>query len=66
MKAALYARFSTDLQRATSIDDQFRKCRKRADAEGWQIVATFADQAMTGSDASRPAVPGDAQRGHAE
>jgi DNA invertase Pin-like site-specific DNA recombinase len=28
MKAALYARFSTDLQRAASIEDQFRNCRK--------------------------------------
>jgi site-specific DNA recombinase len=54
MKAALYARFSSDLQRATSIEDQYRNCRKRAEAEGWKIVATFADQAMTGSDASRP------------
>lgn len=54
MKAALYARFSSDLQRAASIEDQFRNCRKRADAEGWKIVATFADQAMSGSDANRP------------
>lgn len=54
MKAALYARFSTDLQRAASIDDQFRNCRKRADIEGWTVVATYADAAMTGSDASRP------------
>jgi site-specific DNA recombinase len=54
MKAALYARFSSDLQRATSIEDQYRNCRKRAEAEGWDIVAKFADQAMTGSDASRP------------
>jgi site-specific DNA recombinase len=54
MKAALYARFSTDLQRATSIEDQFRNCRKRAEAEGWTIVATFADAAMSGSDANRP------------
>lgn len=45
MKAALYARFSSDLQRVTSIEDQFRNCRKRADMEGWEIVATFADQA---------------------
>lgn len=30
MKAALYACFSTDLQRATSIEDQFRNCRKLA------------------------------------
>lgn len=54
MRTALYARFSSDLQRATSIEDQFRNCRKRADTEGWEIVATFADQAMSGSDASRP------------
>src|ERR1700730_1714103 len=54
MKAALYARFSTDLQRAASIEDQFRNCRKRAELEGWKIVATFADAAMSGSDANRP------------
>jgi site-specific DNA recombinase len=54
MKAALYARFSTDLQRAASIEDQFRNCRKRAEVEGWAIVATFADAAMSGSDANRP------------
>jgi len=54
MKAALYARFSTDLQRAASIEDQFRNCRKRAAVEGWTIVATFADAAMSGSDANRP------------
>lgn len=54
MKAALYARFSTDLQRAASIEDQFRNCRKRAELEGWTIVATYADAAMSGSDANRP------------
>jgi DNA invertase Pin-like site-specific DNA recombinase len=54
MKAALYARFSSDLQRATSIEDQFRNCRKRAEVEGWVIVATYADAAMSGTDANRP------------
>lgn len=54
MKAAFYARFSTDLQRAASIEDQFRNCRKRAELEGWAIVATYADAAMSGSDANRP------------
>lgn len=54
MKAALYARFSSDLQRATSIEDQFRNCRKRAELEGWAIVATYADAAMSGTDANRP------------
>jgi site-specific DNA recombinase len=54
MRAALYARFSSDLQRATSIEDQFRNCCKRAEGEGWTVVATFADAAMSGSDANRP------------
>lgn len=54
MKAAIYARYSTDLQREASIDDQIRVCRRRSDAEGWTITATFADAAMSGSDANRP------------
>ncbi len=54
MRVALYARFSSDLQRAASIEDQFRNCRKRADAEGWSIVAEFADEAISGSDNRRP------------
>lgn len=54
MRAALYARFSSDLQRATSIEDQFRNCRKRAELEGWAVVATYADAAMSGADANRP------------
>lgn len=33
---------------------RIRNCRKRADAEGWQIVMTFADAAISGSDNSRP------------
>ncbi|EQD30603.1 protein containing Resolvase, partial [mine drainage metagenome] len=54
MKAALYARFSSDLQRATSIEDQLRNCRKRVELEGWVVVATYADAAMSGTDANRP------------
>ncbi len=54
MKAAIYARFSSDTQRATSIEDQARNCRKRAQAEGWTLAATFADEAMSGSDSNRP------------
>ncbi len=54
MKAAFYARFSTDLQRNSSIDDQFRNCRKRAELEGWDVVATFADHAISGADNNRP------------
>jgi len=54
ISAAIYARYSSDMQRAASIEDQARNCRKRADSEGWEIIATFADTAITGSDAHRP------------
>ena len=54
MKAAIYARYSSDMQRTASIEDQSRNCRKRADAEGWTISATFADAAISGSDNNRP------------
>ncbi len=54
LRAAVYGRYSTDQQRSASIDDQFRNCRSRASNESWNIVATFADEAMSGADNSRP------------
>ena len=47
--AALYARFSTDRQDRASIEDQHRSCRTWADARGLAVVATFADEATSGS-----------------
>ncbi len=56
MRAAIYARFSTDKQRDTSIDDQIRVCRARVHAEGWREVCQHADNGVSGSTpvASRP------------
>ena len=48
-RVALYARFSTDLQRQTSIADQLLAARDRAAREGWQIVAEHADEGVSGS-----------------
>ena len=48
MRAVLYARFSTELQREASIVDQFRNCERLAAREGWQIVGRFEDQAVSG------------------
>ena len=45
MRVALYARYSSDLQRAASIDDQLRICREYAARLGWTIVAVFTDAA---------------------
>ena len=43
MKAALYARYSTDNQRDASIEDQLRLCRLHAEKQGWTVVDSYAD-----------------------
>ena len=37
MRAAIYARYSSDNQREESIEDQARLCRRRIEAEGWTL-----------------------------
>ena len=54
MSAAIYARYSTDLQSASSIEDQVRLCRARIEAEGWSLVNTYTDHALSGAQPSRP------------
>src|ERR1700685_1968680 len=54
MKAALYARYSTDKQRDASIDDQFRECDRVARTAGFDIVARFEDKGVSGGTADRP------------
>lgn len=49
IRAALYARYSSDQQNAASIADQQRICREHAEREGWQIVRSFEDAAISGS-----------------
>jgi DNA invertase Pin-like site-specific DNA recombinase len=53
-RALIYARFSSDLQRDASIDDQIRECRKRAEREGWRGVSVHTDYAVSGSTTLRP------------
>jgi site-specific DNA recombinase len=47
--AAIYARFSTDKQDRSSIDDQTRSCRNWAKSHGLTVVAVFSDEATSGS-----------------
>ncbi len=49
MNAIVYARFSTDKQSDSSIDDQTRICRARADALELNVVAVHADRAVSGA-----------------
>src|SRR6516165_3849916 len=54
MRAVVYARYSSDQQRATSIDDQIRLCKERVAREGWKMVQVYRDTAMSGATAFRP------------
>ena len=47
-RAAIYARFSTDLQDERSIEDQVSLCRKYAERESLDVVAVFDDRARSG------------------
>ena len=51
MKCAIYARYSSDLQKDTSIEDQIRNCRKFAEQKQWLIVKehVYVDEAVSGS-----------------
>ena len=57
-RVALYARYSSDNQNAASIEDQFRVCREQAAREGWRVVGTYQDAAISGASVTlRPGVP---------
>jgi site-specific DNA recombinase len=47
-RTALYGRFSSDLQRPSSIVDQRRRCQAYADAHDLEVVAHYADEAEKG------------------
>jgi len=49
MKAAVYARYSTDLQSEKSIEDQVALCRAYATRNGFAVVAVFQDRARSGA-----------------
>ncbi len=65
-RVALYARYSSDNQRDASIEDQLRQCRERAVREGWTIVGTYSDRAISGASLIRSGIQSllaDAQAG---
>lgn len=49
MKALIYARFSTDRQNERSVDDQIAICAERCRREGWKVVGSYFDRAVSGS-----------------
>ena len=54
MRVALYARYSSEHQKESSITDQFRNCEARATREGWTVTARYEDRAISGTTTERP------------
>lgn len=54
MRAAAYARYSSDQQSAASIDDQLRNCRGYCERMGWPEPVVYQDAAISGARNDRP------------
>ena len=63
---AIYARYSSDLQRDASIEDQIRLCKERAKREGWRVVNCYSDHAISGASLLRPGMQSLLQDAQAE
>jgi len=53
-RVAIYARYSSDLQKATSIEDQIAMAERYCARKGWEVVAHFSDGEMSGKNTRRP------------
>jgi site-specific DNA recombinase len=53
LRAAIYARFSTDMQRDASIEDQIRSCRDYAARQGLTVLEIYSDRAVSGASLMR-------------
>ena len=49
LRAAIYARYSSDLQSETSVEDQVRLCWERGERDGHEVIQVFNDYAISGS-----------------
>ena len=54
MRAAIYARVSTDKQNEDSCADQVTWCREYAKRQGWEVAGVWEDQGISGADPQRP------------
>jgi len=54
MRAAIYARYSSDNQRDASVDDQIRLCKERISKEGWKLGSVYSDRGISGASLLRP------------
>ncbi len=53
MRAAIYARYSSNNQRDASIEDQVEVCRRYIEQQGWTLAKVYEDRAISGGSAFR-------------
>jgi DNA invertase Pin-like site-specific DNA recombinase len=54
MRAGIYARYSSENQRETSIEDQVRLCHDEAARRGFEVASVWEDRELSGQIANRP------------
>ena len=54
MNAVIYARYSSSSQREESIEGQVKECTAYAESNGYNIIGTYADRAISGTTDNRP------------
>ncbi|MEG3162962.1 recombinase family protein [Sphingomonas sp. LB2R24] len=56
MRVALYARYSTDMQKPETIAVQNGNMRAYLAKAGWQEIGAWADEAISGATLNRPGI----------
>lgn len=54
LKAVIYTRYSSGSQREESIEGQVKECTAFAEKNGYTIIGTYADRAISGTTDNRP------------
>ena len=54
LKAVIYARYSSSSQREESIEGQVKECMAYAERNGYSIIGTYVDRALSGTTDNRP------------
>ena len=55
-RVAIYARYSSDLQSDSSIEDQVRLCSELANSKAWEVVDCYTDAGLSGASLMRPGI----------
>ncbi len=54
LKAVIYARYSSSSQREESIEGQVKECMAYAERNGYTVIHTYIDRAISGKTDNRP------------